>query len=300
MIVNLWLWVSICVSGILFIQFVINILLMPRLRPETAPAGTPRVSVLVPARNEALRIRTCLESLLQQNYPSLEIIVLDDESQDATAEIVRALGFSIGPESSRRLIPGARLPPGWAGKSWACHQLTEVARGEYLLFTDADTIHHPGAVSSAMAAAQRFRCDLLTLWPDQITVTFAEKLVIPLMFVVGGSYLPHWLLLWSQGAPWLARTLGSKFLARCGTACGQFLLFRRESYFKMGGHRAVGDHLVEDISLAREIAKRIPAGWRLVTCDGARLVSCRMYTSLGQIWDEIGRASCRERVSPYV
>jgi chlorobactene glucosyltransferase len=285
MIVNIWLWVSISVSGILLIQFVINILLMPRLRPETAPAGTPRVSVLVPARNEALRIRTCLESLLQQNYPSLEILVLDDESQDATAEIVRALGFSTDPESSRRLIPGARLPPGWAGKSWACHQLAEVARGEYLLFTDADTIHHPGAVSSAMAAAQRFRCDLLTLWPDQITVTFAEKLVIPLMFVVGGSYLPHWLLLGSQRAPWLARTLGSKFLARCGTACGQFLLFRRESYFKMGGHRAVGEHLVEDISLARGIAKRIPEGWRLVTCDGTRLVSCRMYTSLGQIWD---------------
>jgi chlorobactene glucosyltransferase len=285
MIVNIWLWVSISVSGILLIQFVINILLMPRLRPETAPAGTPRVSVLVPARNEALRIRTCLESLLQQNYPSLEILVLDDESQDATAEIVRALGFSTDPESSRRLIPGARLPPGWAGKSWACHQLAEVARGEYLLFTDADTIHHPGAVSSAMAAAQRFRCDLLTLWPDQITVTFAEKLVIPLMFVVRGSYLPHWLLLGSQRAPWLARTLGSKFLARCGTACGQFLLFRRESYFKMGGHRAVGEHLVEDISLARGIAKRIPEGWRLVTCDGTRLVSCRMYTSLGQIWD---------------
>jgi chlorobactene glucosyltransferase len=285
MIVNIWLWVSISVSGILLIQFVINILLMPRLRPETAPAGTPRVSVLVPARNEALRIRTCLESLLQQNYPSLEILVLDDESQDATAEIVRALGFSTDPESSRRLIPGARLPPGWAGKSWACHQLAEVARGEYLLFTDADTIHHPGAVSSAMAAAQRFRCDLLTLWPDQITVTFAEKLVIPLMFVVGGSYLPHWLLLGSQRAPWLARTLGSKFLARCGTACGQFLLFRRESYFKTGGHRAVGEHLVEDISLARGIAKRIPEGWRLVTCDGTRLVSCRMYTSLGQIWD---------------
>ena len=285
MIVNIWLWVSISVSGILLIQFVINILLMPRLRPETAPAGTPRVSVLVPARNEALRIRTCLESLLQQNYPSLEILVLDDESQDATAEIVRALGFSTDPESSRRLIPGARLPPGWAGKSWACHQLAEVARGEYLLFTDADTIHQPGAVSSAMAAALRLRCDLLTLWPHQITVTFAEKLVIPLMFVVGGSYLPHWLLFWSQRAPWLARALGSKFLARCGTACGQFLLFRRESYFKIGGHRAVGAHLVEDISLAREIARRIPQGWRLATCDGTRLVSCRMYTSLGQIWD---------------
>ena len=283
--VDLWLWFSVFVSSILLIQFALNLLLLQRLRPEAAPATSPRVSVLLPARNEADRIRSCLESLLHQNYSSLEIIVLDDESQDATAEIVRTLGFSMVPESARRLIRGTPLPAGWTGKSWACHQLAEVARGEYLLFTDADTIHQPAAVSSAVAAALRFRSDLLTLWPLQTTVTFAEKLVIPLMFVVAGSYLPYWLLVWAQRSPWLARALGSKFLGRCGTATGQFLLFRRETYFKMGGHRTVGGHLVEDISLAREIAKRIPDGCRLVTCDGTRLVSCRMYTSLGQIWE---------------
>jgi chlorobactene glucosyltransferase len=273
------------VSAVLFIQFVLNLFLLPCLLPQIAPDAPPRVSVLLPARNEAVRIRTCLESLLEQNYPSLEILVLDDESSDATAEIVRALGFSTDPESNHRLIPGAPLPPGWTGKSWACHQLAEAAHGEYLLFTDADTHHQPGAISSAISAGQRFGCDLLTLWPYQTTVTFTEKLIIPLIFVVGGSYLPHWLLVWAQRAPRLARILGSKFLALCGTATGQFLLFRRESYFRMGGHRAVGDHLVEDISLARDVAKRIPDGWRLVTCDGSRLVSCRMYTSLSQIWE---------------
>ena len=230
-------------------------------------------------------MRSCLESLLKQNYSSLEINVLDDESVDATAEIARALGFSTKPEATCRLIRGAPLPPGWTGKSWACHQLAEVARGDYLLFTDADTVHQPETVSSAVAAAQRVGCDLLTLWPFQTTVTFAEKLVIPLMFVVGGSYLPHWLLVWAQRSPGLARVLGGKLLGLCGTATGQFLLFRRQSYFKMGGHRAVGEHLVEDIALAREVAKRIPEGWRLVTCDGTRLVSCRMYMSLGQIWE---------------
>jgi len=285
MIVDLWLWFSVLVSAVLLIQFILNLLLLPRLRPDVAPASLPRVSILLPARNEALRIRSCLESLLKQNYSSLEIIVLDDESVDATAEIARALGFSNSPESNCRLIRGAPLPPGWTGKSWACHQLAEVARGDYLLFTDADTVHQPETVSSAVAAAQRVDCDLLTLWPFQATVTFAEKLVIPLMFVVGGSYLPYWLLVWAQRSPWLARVLGSKLLALCGTATGQFLLFRRQSYFKMGGHRAVREHLVEDISLAREIAKRIPDGWRLVTCDGTGLVSCRMYTSFGQIWE---------------
>jgi len=285
MIVDLWLWFSVLVSTVLLIQFILNLLLLPRLRPDVALATHPRVSILLPARNEALRIRSCLASLLKQNYSSLEIIVLDDESVDATAEIARSLGFSNSPESNCRLIRGAPLPLGWTGKSWACHQLAEAARGDYLLFTDADTVHRPETVSSAVAAAQRVGCDLLTLWPFQATVTFAEKLVIPLMFVVGGSYLPYWLLVWAQRSPWLARVLGSKLLALCGTATGQFLLFRRQSYFKMGGHRAVREHLVEDISLAREIAKRIPDGWRLVTCDGTGLVSCRMYTSFGQIWE---------------
>ena len=285
MIVNLWLWLSVLISAVLLIQFVMNLLVLPVLRAEVAPATLPLVSVLVPARNEALRIRSCLESLLKQNYSSLEIIVLDDESVDTTVEIVRALGFSTALQSNCRLIRGTPLPPGWTGKSWACYQLAEVARGDYLLFTDADTVHQPEAVSSAVAAAQRLRCDLLTLWPFQTTVTLAEKLVIPLMFVVAGSYLPHWLLVSAQRFPWLARLLGSKLLSRCGTASGQFLLFRRQSYFEMGGHRTVGKLLVEDIALAREVAKRIPDGWRLVTCDGTRLVSCRMYTSLGQMWE---------------
>jgi chlorobactene glucosyltransferase len=285
MIVHTWLWFSILVSGILLIQFILNVLLLPRLRPGTPSAATPRVSVLVPARDEARRIRACLESLVEQNYPWLEIIVLDDESRDATAEIVRAVGFSSDPWSNRRLLSGAPLPAGWTGKSWACHQLAEAASGEYLLFTDADTVHHPEAIASAMEAAQRFRADLLTLWPQQTTVTFAEKLIIPLLFVVAGSYLPHWLLICAQRAPWLARVLGPKLLARCSTAVGQFLLFRRDRYMAMGGHRTVSEHLVEDIALAREVGKRIPEGWRLLTCDGTRLVHCRMYTSAGEIWE---------------
>jgi chlorobactene glucosyltransferase len=285
MIVNIWLWFSVLVSAVLLIQFVLNLLLLSRLRPDPTPATLARVSVLLPARNEAVRIRSCLESLLNQNYSALEIIVLDDESVDATGEIALALGFSTNPESKYRLIRGTPLPPEWTGKSWACHQLAEVARGDYLLFTDADTVHQPETVSAAVAAAQRANCDLLTLWPFQTTVTFAEKLVIPLMFVVGGSYLPHWLLVWAQRSPWLARILGNKFLGLCGTATGQFLLFRRQSYFKMGGHRAIKERLVEDISLAREVAKRIPEGWRLLTCDGTRLVSCRMYTSFGKVWE---------------
>jgi len=285
MLSQLWLWFSLVIAGVLLIQFILNVLLLPRLKPATSPGPLPVVSVLVPARNEASRIGSCLESLAAQNYPSLEIIVLDDQSSDATAQIVRALGFSADPDSTRRLVLGASLPPGWTGKSWACHQLAQVARGDYLLFTDADTIYQPEAVSSTVAAAQQLHTDLLTLWPFQITVTLAEKLVVPLLFVVAGSYLPHWLLIWAQRAPWLARLVGPNFLALCATANGQFLLFRRESYFRLGGHQAVREHLVEDISLARAVAKRIPDGWRLASCDGTLLVHCRMYGSVAQMWE---------------
>src|SRR5260370_18437595 len=146
MIVALWLWFSILVRGIPLIPFMLNVLLLPRLRPEARSAATAGVSVLVPARNEAPRIRACLESLIAQNYLSLEIVVLDDESQDATTEIARSLGFSTDPGSNRRLLTGEPLPPGWTGKSWACHQLADGARAEYLLFTDADTVHQPAAL----------------------------------------------------------------------------------------------------------------------------------------------------------
>src|SRR5258708_25474651 len=133
MIVDLWLGFSILVSGILLIQFILNVFLLPRLRPEAPSAATPSVSVLVPARNEALRIRACLESLIAQNYPSLEIVVLDDESQDATAEIVRSLGFSTDPGSNRRLLTGDPLPPASTGQSWSCHPLAEAACGDNLV-----------------------------------------------------------------------------------------------------------------------------------------------------------------------
>src|SRR5258708_10585905 len=103
MIDVLWLWFSILVNGILLIHFILNVLLLPRLRPEAPSAATPSVSVLVPARNEALRIKPCLESLIAQNYPPLEIVVLDDESHDATAKIRRSLCFSSHPGSDRHL-----------------------------------------------------------------------------------------------------------------------------------------------------------------------------------------------------
>jgi chlorobactene glucosyltransferase len=231
--------------------------------------------VLIPARNEANRISPCLHSLVNQDYPNIEILVLDDYSEDGTAEVVRQFG-------KVRLLIGKPLPEGWSGKSWACHQLANAAGGELLLFTDADTVHSVGAVSAAVREQRRTRADLLSVWPYQISETLAEKLVIPLLFVVAGSFVPHWLIYLSQTAKWPFRNFPRAWVASLGVANGQFLLFSRESYFRIGGHEAVRDKMAEDVALGRTIAGQI--GMRLVNANGVLLVQCRMYRSLEEIW----------------
>jgi len=288
-----WLLNAICLCSDavllgLLANFTANLRFVCRLKPRARlanPAGCPLVSVLVPARNEEHRIEPCLRSLTGQDYPNLEIIVLDDQSDDATARIAQSLGFSAEAGARKRLRTGLPLPPGWTGKAWACQQLAEVARGEFLLFTDADTIHGRSCVSTAVAHAEDTRADLLSLWPFQITRTWSEILVIPLQFIAAAAVLPHWLLAFAQRYPAVARLLGPAQLRSLGAASGQFLLFRREGYFAFGGHRAVAGHLVEDVALAREITTRTENGFRLVSANGTHLVRCRMYNSFPEMWE---------------
>src|SRR5260221_2601749 len=171
-----------------------NLPVLVRLRSGPVPEKCPLLSVLVPARIEARRIGLCLQSLLAQDYPHFECIVLDDQSDDGTADLVQQLGFSTDPVAEFGLVGGRPLPPKWIGKPWACYQLSQVAHGEFLLFTDADTLHHPCPISAAISVALRDRSDLLTAWTRQITRTFAERLMIPFLFVPAAACLPYWLL----------------------------------------------------------------------------------------------------------
>lgn len=275
---------SLLANLIVNLRFVRRLKPAPRSRPDRQ-ADLPLVSVLVPARNEEHRIRPCLRSLSEQDYPNLEIIVLDDQSGDATVRIAESLGFSAEAGARKCLRAGLPLPPGWTGKAWACQQLAEAARGDYLLFTDADTVHSRACVSTAVDHAENTRADLLTLWPFQVTATWSEILVIPLLFIAAGAVLPHWLLAWAQQRPSIARLLGPAQLRTLGAASGQFLLFRREAYLAIGGHRAVAGHLVEDVALAREITGRTGRGSRLVSANGTCLVQCRMYSSFSEMWE---------------
>lgn len=258
----------------------------PRARRYDAP-GTlaPFVSVLVPARNEARRIIPCLCSLLAQDYPNYEVLVLNDHSEDDTASVVLNEGFSRDKGYSRRLFEGKPLPPGWTGKGWACHQLAAEARGDYLLFTDADTAHEPTALGAFLGHALDTKAALLSAWPQQVTGSWSEHAVIPLVYMLLLGALPHYVLRRLQRHPEYARSSSPASLRTLGAANGQYMLFRRDAYETIGGHAAVRDHLVEDVALGRLVAERTAEGMRLINCDGSKLVRCRMYTSFAEVWE---------------
>lgn len=244
----------------------INLLTFPRLQPAPPPRTRRRISILVPARNEAEVIAETVRSLLAQEHPDLEILILDDDSTDGTAAIARAVGAH---DPRLRVLAGSPLPPGWSGKPWACHQLAQAASGEWLIFTDADVRWRPGALSALAAEMERTRADLLAVWPMQITETWAERMIVPLMALAVIGYLPALLV---HHVPWRAFT----------AATGQCLAFRRAAYDAIGGHAAVAATVLEDMLLARAIKGR---GLRLRMADSAGFLVCRMYRDWRSVRD---------------
>jgi chlorobactene glucosyltransferase len=249
--------------GIAFV-LLLNYLTFPRLRPSIMATMGGKVSILIPARNEAGVIGKTISLLLQQTYTDFEILILDDQSTDGTADIIRAAAAG---DQCVRVLPGKPLPPDWSGKNWACQQLGEAATGDFLIFTDADVQWQPGALAALLAYQHQSQADLLTVWPTQQTITLAERLVVPLMGMVILGYLP---ILAVHHIPWPI------FAA----ANGQCLLFRRDAYRRLGGHSSVRKAIVEDVVLARHIKGQ---GLRLRMTDGAGLIGCRMYTDWSSV-----------------
>lgn len=226
----------------------------------------PRLSVLIPARDEAENIEACVRSLLEQDYPDFEILVLDDHSTDGTRLILNRLARDF---QRLRVLDGKPLPAGWLGKHWACHQLAKAASGELLLFTDADTRHAPNTLSDSVSALLAERADLVTAFPQEQMVTWGEKLIIPVIGFGIFSFLPV-ALARGMNLPSLTVTIG------------QFMLFRRSAYEAIGGYEAVRGHIVDDVMLGRRIVQ-FGFQWRLM--DGTRHVSCRMYRGFWQAVD---------------
>jgi chlorobactene glucosyltransferase len=237
-----------------------NALLLRRIDRFPPAARSPKVSILVPARDEEDSIGPCVQSLLAQDYGDFEVIVLDDDSRDRTPAVLAGL------KTDRlRVLQGRPLPDDWNGKAWACRQLADAARGELLLFTDADTEFRPETARLAVNAMEALRADLLTAITANRVLTLGEQLTVPFVTWSLLSLLP---LI-------VTRLLPSS--AVFTTANGKFMLIRREVYDAIGGHDAVKDDATEDIAIARS-ARRRGYRWRLL--DATPLVNARMYRGL--------------------
>src|SRR6202453_4630461 len=196
----------------------------------------PTVSVIIPARDEEASLAACLESLVAQGGVAFEIIVVDDHSTDRTREI--AASFS---GCGIRAIEAGTLPPGWTGKNNAVTTGARIARGEWLLFTDADTIHLPGSLARALNEAQLHRASMLSYSPEQIVKGFWEKAVMPVIFAeLAITFRPSQV---------------SNPNSSAAAANGQYILITREAYDAVGGHAAIAGSLLEDVALARRVKR---------------------------------------------
>jgi cellulose synthase/poly-beta-1,6-N-acetylglucosamine synthase-like glycosyltransferase len=223
------------------------------------PPVRPVVSIIVPARNEEACLGLCLESLTAQTGVPFEIIVVDDGSTDRTREIAESF-------SGVHVVDPGSLPPTWTGKNHALAAGAAVALGEWLLFTDADTVHHPGSLARAAAEAQRRGVSLLSYSPEQEVHSFWEKAVMPVIFAeLAAAYRPSEV---------------SDPASSAAAANGQYILISREAYDAVGGHAALHASLLEDVALARAVKA---SGRKILFRYGADAVRTRMYRSFAQL-----------------
>jgi len=239
-----------------------NFISDPKLR-RISRHYSDKVSVLIPARNEADNILTLLKSIHEQDYAHYEVIVLDDGSTDDTFSLCSAFAQT---HPQFRVIKGASLPSGWIGKNYACHQLAREAGGRYLLFLDADEQVKPGLINSAVHRMYTKQLGLLSLFTNQRMITMGEMLVVPLMHYILLNLLP-------------VKLVSIVKNPSVAAASGQFMLFDANIYNQQQWHKAVKDKVVEDVEIMRLIKTRGYNGEALLA-NG--LINCRMYNSYNE------------------
>lgn len=237
-------------------------------------SSLPFVSICIPARNEELVIERCVTGALKQDYTNFEVLVLDDNSTDKTTDLLAELSGII---ANLTHLKGASKPDEWLGKPWACHQLSKEAKGDILLFIDADVWLEPSALTKTISVLQRN--DALTVWPQQNLGSFWENMIVPLVYFALFTLLPA---KYVERAPrWMPKSLVHFSKTKFVAACGQFFAFRRSSYETINGHESVKDKVVEDMELAKNLKIN---GLKLQMMHGVNSVYCRMYTSHAEIW----------------
>lgn len=261
---GLFLVSTLYIMGMYALALAFYWLLRPVEASGLSDGRLPFISVIVPARNEEGKIGRCLESLLDQDYPNFELVVIDDRSTDRTGEIIAAIAER---DSRVKFVKGKDAPSGWIGKCNALAHAVGYASGEWFIFTDADTCHHPNSLRDAVSYAMTNKIDMVSFVPMQELGSFPERLIMPCLlsgFLIGDPF--H-------------RVNDPR--SSTAYAHGQYILCRRSSYQTIGGHQSVRDEIVEDHALARVFKEK---GYRIEVADGKTLYSVRMYTDLKSLW----------------
>lgn len=267
------LYYQLAITAALLVFFGIairNLFLFPKIKKSIANTNIrtfPKVSIMVPARNEEKSIQACVESLLFLDYPDFEVIVLNDNSTDATGSILESIANRF-PEKLT-VINGTPLPQGWVGKPWACHQLSQYAKGQLLLFTDADTVHSPESLRAVVEYFMTAEVDFVSMIPYEKMDTWGEATIIPMIHFLYFAYLPN---------DWIAK----KPSVSVSAANGQYMFFKSEVYRAIGGHTAVKNNVVEDVFLAKTVKR---AGYRTGLVNGSEIVTCKMYWNFKETFE---------------
>ena len=260
---------------LLFIQLGALGLVVQNLKAYHSPSlpsqdQSSLVSVCIPARNEATNIAQIIEAVRAQTYKNIEILVVDDGSEDDTRLLAQEAASS---DPRFLLIEGVPIEPGWAGKCHACSQVAAHATGEFLLFLDADTRPAPELVSALVSEAQESKSDFISGFPKQLTGTFWEMVVLPMLQVIVVSFLP-------------VQEVSSNPSPAFAAACGQVLFIRKDTYLEVGGHAAIRSSFHDGLQLARKFKI---AGKRIALVDLQHLITCRMYQSGKDVWNGFTR-----------
>ena len=258
-------WIVLAVWVSVFLRTIANLRLLPRLR-AAGTVGGPLVSVVIPARNEERSVEKTVRAFLAQSWTPLEVIVVDDRSTDGTAATLSRIALE---DDRLRVVSGSETPDGWLGKPWALQQGSAEARGEILLFVDADILYQPDAVAAAADHLRASGVAMLALLPSLVMRSFWERVVMPQLALVVYSLLPTWLA--------NRTTIGV-----LGVGGGTGNMIWRRDYDALGGHAALRDAVIDDVGLARLVRR---SGRRTGVVRAEDLVSVRMYEGGREIID---------------
>ena len=246
---------------IFFLVSIYNHLSDSYLRSYSDQENVEFVSILIPAKNEINRIQACLESISNQSYTNYEVIVLDDNSTDGTYDYIKENFPGI------RVEIGSEKPDSWNGKNWACYQLSKLAKGEILIFTDADNWYSSKAIGRTLNAMKIENVDMLSCFPQIMNLSLVEKVFVPLVDHIIYSLLPL--------------RFTTKFKDKSLSAAnGQWIAIKNEVYQDIGTHEKVKDSWAEDIQIARLVKE---FNYRTLVLSGKRVVFTRMYTNFQEI-----------------